>query len=139
MLPYLEHRGRVKELLPPDARSQQKLQEVAGAPRSGGSSKKWRKLDQVGEKKEKRKREKEFSQNVQKYISKKHKKYTHNLKKLQKERHNLKTSTNVHLQNDCCVALQYLRPKPIFRHFFYGRNGSRSSSCMHHHKRVVRP
>ena len=43
-------RGRVKELPPPDARSQQELSEVAEAPRSGGSSKKWRKLDQVGEK-----------------------------------------------------------------------------------------
>ena len=47
-------RGRVKELPPPDARSQQELSEVAEAPRSGGSSKRWRKLDQVGER-EKRK------------------------------------------------------------------------------------
>ena len=44
-------RGRLKELPPPDARFRQKLSKVAEALKSGGSSKKWRKLDQVGERK----------------------------------------------------------------------------------------
>jgi len=39
-------RGRAKELPPPDDRFQQKLSEVAEAPKSGGSSKKWRKLQE---------------------------------------------------------------------------------------------
>ena len=43
---------------------QQKLQEVAEAPKSGGSSKKWRKLDQLGKKKK-------FSQSVQNKFQKK--------------------------------------------------------------------
>ena len=47
-------KGRFTELPPPDVRFLQKLQKVAEAPRSGGSSKKWRKTDQVGEEKERR-------------------------------------------------------------------------------------
>ena len=60
--------GRVRELPPPDASSQQKLQEVAQAPRSGGSSKKWRKLQKVAEARSSRKKRerKQFSQSVQK-------------------------------------------------------------------------
>ena len=46
-----DFRGRLKELPPPDDRFRQKLSKVAEALKSGGSSKKWRKLDQVGERK----------------------------------------------------------------------------------------
>ena len=45
------NRGRVKELPPPRARSQQELSEVAGALKSGRSSKKWQELNQVGREK----------------------------------------------------------------------------------------
>ena len=62
------YRGRVKGLPPHDARFQQKLQEVAEAPRSGGSSKKWRKLDQVGEKRRKKSSLKMIKDKYQKYI-----------------------------------------------------------------------
>ena len=51
----------VKELPPPDVRSQQKLSEVAEAPKGGGSSKEWWKLDQIGERERKK-----FAQNIQK-------------------------------------------------------------------------
>ena len=114
---FNKSRGRVKELPPPDVRSQQKLSEVAEAPRSGGSSKEWRKLDQVGEKEKvplkvfkNEFQEKKFKKSTPYVLEKMFKK---EMKKSKKERHNLKTSTNVHLQNDCCVALQYLRAKPI--------------------------
>ena len=60
-------------------------------------------------------------------------------KKEKRERHKRKTSTNVHLQNDCCNALQYFRPKPSSPYFLSCKNGGRSSLCAHHPWRVVGP
>ena len=72
-------RGRVKELPPPDVMSQQKLSEVTEALRSGGNSKKWQKLDQVGEE--------------QKYLSKCSKRIHKEIKEADTQNHT-RTHTN---------------------------------------------
>ena len=130
----MSRRGRFKELPPPHARSQQKLQKVAEAAKSGGSCKKWRKLQILAEartSREKKIRSKRISR----------KEHKANRKKTTKERHKRKTSTKLMYTYKMIVVTRHYstsdQNQAPARNFLDGGNGGRSSLCAHHPRRVV--
>ena len=55
------------------------------------------------------------------------------------KKHKRKTSTNVHLQNDCCFGGRSKQWRKDLKVAEDGGNGGGSSLCAHHPRRVVGP
>ena len=53
------------------------------------------------------------------------------------KKHKRKTSTNVHLQNDCCFGGRSKQWRKDLKVAEDGGNGGGSSLCAHHPRRVV--